>query len=1203
VLSSKSNVLMKRIMKAVKWDMGTFPLLEVRKMKRGKFSACWRPLMGVVAVGALALGVSALAAPRGSDASASRGTTKGATEVTRLVTGDPTQINAVIAGTPAGGSTILAVDPVADKGPAGPLSYPPGTTITAAPAASRCIAPSTNLGDSCTSDSDCVAGGVGSCAAKTGIGQCINATRGGFRMFAEVHVSDWDVNFNGVPLMKAFQVKIDGAGYMDSDSPGDQPNIIAPLIPCPGADPTPCVIATGEAWATCAVVSGSENCEQAYADGGGNRTDSWCAASGGSCFTGTSDVGDQTNFSFRWVEVSNINAGRADHQFTCSAGPRTGQSCNTNPNCGVGGTCGAVPFSSPFYGGSLFMDVPVGAKGRYNINLAADETFAEDGDANRLQILQKNGFCVNIITGKCCTDLGLVTGSCTSNVTEAECETLDPDGLFTAGQDCTVEGTPEDCAECISASDGDPGGLCDDHDACTTESCDVVNGRCIRGNKAGWVTPVQQADSCCDPGSGIIALKDDGNDCTDDGCSGDPTPDPAPNSPKPGNGTPVHPPASTSTVCNDGVPCTTGDTCGGGGAAPDCAAGSCCGIDINSIACGGALPPCPDAAPCLATGFCFCTDTPDLDFVLTDSAKNPVCDGGTRDTLPCGGNNPGCPGGVCNEFAAGGNCYDEGSKVNAFVHKAGSGAPINGGEFLITYDPSCLKLNKNAAGDYQVTPQAPYTEVLYGPVVDENAGTIFIAIGVDPFAGIDGPATAADMLALSFQKLGECNECCLDFDDNNPQHTYLVDDEGQKVGINGVRKCVRDKGALELVTPDNIKTNRDCDGPTAEELWSPPSASFTCGDATVTCRGAHESGLSYNGLTCEGGTRNTLPCTIPAGPSTGCPGGSCVDKVMNGGVFPAGSSSFCCYAEADDPCGATAGCSGPAGDCAPPGGGKPDGCWTVEVNDETSLDVDVQLCPPITHNDPDGVLTRCIKFCLYSKNCVAAPVCFEDDVSFGGLFNFVGKSRGKVKIDGSQQWGCITAQDMLHTLRSCYVFGANDCDEGQLHAQFSGAPEYSDSHCLVGGNLDGWKKDDPTADPSLDVIDILDFGTFVSQFPRCYSDNDTACTTEALNAEPGPNADINGDGCVTTSDYNFVRDNFLKSAKDCCCGPQAASLPPALTEVSVDELRQMGLDDLIVADLNGDSLVNADDMDAFAQGVRPAKSHDRKGGKGLRSGR
>ena len=65
------NVLYERILRIVNWDMGTFPLLEVWKMKRGSFTGSWRPLMGAVVVGALALGVSALAAPRAAGDSVS----------------------------------------------------------------------------------------------------------------------------------------------------------------------------------------------------------------------------------------------------------------------------------------------------------------------------------------------------------------------------------------------------------------------------------------------------------------------------------------------------------------------------------------------------------------------------------------------------------------------------------------------------------------------------------------------------------------------------------------------------------------------------------------------------------------------------------------------------------------------------------------------------------------------------------------------------------------------------------------------------------------------------------------------------------------------------------------------------------------------------------------------------------------------------
>jgi hypothetical protein len=349
--------------------------------------------------------------------------------------------------------------------------------------------------------------------------------------------------------------------------------------------------------------------------------------------------------------------------------------------------------------------------------------------------------------------------------------------------------------------------------------------------------------------------------------------------------------------------------------------------------------------------------------------------------------------------------------------------------------------------------------------------------------------------------------------------------------------------------------------------WAPPTATFSCGTASLTCRGAHESGLNLNAW------------------------------VTNGGVLPSGLSSFCCGAAAKDACGQTVGCgSGAANDC--PGTPKPVGCWTVEVNDETSLDIDVQLEPPLADT---GELTRCIKFCLFN-DCAQEPLCYSEDVTFGGIWNFFGKSRGKIKVAGTKNWDCITAQDQFHTLRSCYTFGAGDCAGGQLRARFSGDPELG-GNWLVGGNLDGWKKDIPGSEPSLDVIDILDYGTFVSQFEVCYgtppgSLHDTPCGT------PGPNADINSDGCVDLADYTFITKHFLESTKDCCCGAQPASQPAPLAEVSVDQLRQMGLGELVVADLNGDGLVNAQDMEAFMQGARPTKtSNDRKGGKGLRSGR
>jgi hypothetical protein len=644
------------------------------------------------------------------------------------------------------------------------------------------------------------------------------------------------------------------------------------------------------------------------------------------------------------------------------------------------------------------LDIPAAAKGKYTVNLSVDETFmarpVAGGAPEEIPSLQENGFVVNAVTGSCCFALGTPGAGCNDTcVNRSDCAALPGPRVFSPGKLCS-----EGCVECTIPGN-DP--LCDDGDACTTETCNATAGVCVRGNVSGYAE-----GTCCDPATGALASNDDGDACTDDACSlGDP-----PGTPKPGNGTPTHTPSSATTPCDDENPCTTGDHCDG--VRPE-AAGGCIGTDVNGIACASAsdCPLDPQGVPfACVDGSCFCTLTPNVQFVL-DSPSPKTCAGGFNDGDPCG-TDADCPGGgVCDLFADGANCFDEGEKVTATVNIGSAGSPINGGQLLMTYDPSCLEFNS-------VVGLAPYTTTVYGPIVNESAGTIFIAVGVDPFGGADGPLGNVDMFSLSFKKIGECNECDLCCAGGNPENSYLVDNEGQKVDIDCKCKSLRAKGDLVLDVPVNIETNVDCDRLTAVETWDPATASHSCATATLTCRGAHESGLvAYSQAV-----------------------------VLNGGLFPVGSSSFCCSATANDPCGASAGCAGPVNDCALGADQKPEGCWTVTVNDETSLDIDVQLSPPITHNDRGGELTRCITFSLFS-NCIEDPQIFENDVTFGGLLNFRGKFEGKIKLGGSGQWDCITAQDQLHTLRSCYTFGAGDCVDGQLTANFTGDPA---------GTLGGW---------------------------------------------------------------------------------------------------------------------------------------------------
>jgi hypothetical protein len=532
------------------------------------------------------------------------------------------------------------------------------------------------------------------------------------------------------------------------------------------------------------------------------------------------------------------------------------------------------------------------------------------------------------------------------------------------------------------------------------------------------------------------------------------------------------------------------------------------------------------AYPCV-NNFCFCTLTPDLTVEIVPGGKS----------LP-GANPP---------VIFDPDCYGN-EKITGTVHVGASSSAINGAQIALSYDPTCL--------DYVgIAGTGQFTDTVYGPVVDEAAGTIFLAVGVGFGVG-NGPNGNADIAAFSFNKIGDCNSCEICFTNINPRHTYLSDDKGQRIEISGhCSKAIKANNSVKLTVPKSYATNADCNVPTAVETWPAPSATDSCGTSQVVCRGELDTGLQYDQVT-----------------------------VMGGGELAMGMSSFCCYAVSDY-CGKIVGCP-PDTNCELGSDGKPKGCWTVTVNDEVSMDITIGLSPT-SQQHPGDNLTRCIKFTAFT-NCFETPLVFYDDVTFGGLYEFIGKSNGKVKIPRADNWSCITAQDQLHTLRSCYTFSAGDCQGGQLKARFAGDPKLG-GNWLIGGNLDGWKKNDPLANPSLDVIDILDYGTFVSQYGAHYASTDTLCPYV------GPNADINGDGAVTLDDYAFVSMNFLTSSKNCCCGPQAASVN-AVTEISVAQLRAMGLGDLAVADLNGDGLLNLADMAAFDQGVRPSKTVPTKGG-------
>ncbi|MHC5112154.1 MAG: hypothetical protein ACYTHJ_20025 [Planctomycetota bacterium] len=577
---------------------------------------------------------------------------------------------------------------------------------------------------------------------------------------------------------------------------------------------------------------------------------------------------------------------------------------------------------------------------------------------------------------------------------------------------------------------------------------------------------------CCAPDGGGFTMIDDGDDCTDDICNED--------------GSVDHLPSAAGTTCDDGNGCTTADECDG--------AGTCAGTDINSLTC-GTIDDCPAGSQSCENGFCVCTLETKMELVVQDS------------DLPDG------------------DCFGEGDAVNVDVVMGAGSECVTGGQFLVVYDPTCLSYEGISASDF--FPVIIFTDI------DDDAGTVFAAIGVMPGGDCtQGPETLA---TLSFSKLGDCGECSVSYDNQNPQNTILTNNEGNSVPLTfNDSEAIRLAGDIELDTPSgDIIVNADCDAPVATVTWDAISATDSCeGESSIECTVTTSSGLDLT------------------------------DLAESGGVFPQGDHEFVCVAS--NSCGASVTSD-----------------WRVHVSDEHAMNVEVQLSPAIV-GDPLG---RCICFDFYS-DCVQAPTTWCEELNFGFPYDFTGKASAELKVPKGQ-YACITAKDPLHSLRSVSDI---DCVGNALVAEFKGDPVF-DGNWLTGGNLDCWK-----ADGNGDTIDILDFGMFVYQYLDSLEPS-TDCQSE------GPHADINGDGIVDAGDFVFLSQNFLKTSKNSCCeDATAAAGEEPVVAITVKELRRRGLGELVVADLNGDFMIDQTDMAVFMAGQPTERNIKRANSLGGRNG-
>ena len=238
-----------------------------------------------------------------------------------------------------------------------------------------------------------------------------------------------------------------------------------------------------------------------------------------------------------------------------------------------------------------------------------------------------------------------------------------------------------------------------------------------------------------------------------------------------------------------------------------------------------------------------------------------------------------------------------------------------------------------------------------------------------------------------------------------------------------------------------------------------------------------------------------------------------------------------------------------------------DSCVFSVTVEATILTVDVELSSTV---DP-GPFQRCITFEVW--DCDGPPgaqkAIIEQNLSFiNGLASDV-----NVPLPGGA-WECVTARDTLHTLRSTAP-DFTTTNGTEYTASFVG-PRAQGGHWLVGGNLN----DD-------EFVDIRDFGVLFPMHLSLANPN-TPCGT------PGPDGNINGDNLVDLLDLVIFVGNSLQAAEPNCCGTGGVSEASGpIMAISVQELRTMGLDHMIAADINRDGILNMEDVAALMRGGTP----------------
>ena len=174
------------------------------------------------------------------------------------------------------------------------------------------------------------------------------------------------------------------------------------------------------------------------------------------------------------------------------------------------------------------------------------------------------------------------------------------------------------------------------------------------------------------------------------------------------------------------------------------------------------------------------------------------------------------------------------------------------------------------------------------------------------------------------------------------------------------------------------------------------------------------------------------------------------------------------------------------------------------------INITVELSPIVV-----SPLDRCIEFNIC--NCDT-----KECIVISEVLHFVnGISTTQINVPEGE-WTCISAQDVLHTLKTTIMQGTNFYNENGTYTA-----NFTNDNMLINGNLnrDNW-------------IDITDYGIFVNRWGVIYDNNNDLIPDGNTDCDDTlffmRHADINGNGTVDTSDYTFIQIYFFTQGDDSC---------------------------------------------------------------------